>query len=182
MGIPSGSHCGGESRKPLRRFGGCIIVKSEMESRQPLRHLCYMFLWAWWCITFKIAFLSFWSYWPIHIITEVYSVTSRFFSSDLIGATPGYGSYTDGWNVMFFFTGSLLSTFNTQEGCNATLLCNQSGNVTWLNSIGQKIEGKHKPSKICSSPPARTDSTTVQSKPVITDPEEGTESVRINGG
>ena len=115
-----------------------------MESRQPLRHLCYMFLWAWWCITFKIAFLSFWSYWPIHIITEVYTVTSRFFSSDLIGATPGYGSYTDGWNVMFFFTGSLLSTFNTQEGCNATLLCNQSGNVTWLNSTGQKIEGKHK--------------------------------------
>ena len=48
---------------------------------------------------------------------------------------------------MVLFTGSLLSTFNTQEGCNATLLCNQSGNVTWLNSAGQKIEGKHKPSK-----------------------------------
>lgn len=112
-----------------------------MESRQPFRLLCYMFLWAWWCTTFKIAFLSFWSYWQIYIITEVYTVTRRFFSSDLIGATPGY---TDGWNVMFFFTGSLLSTFNTQEGCNATLLCNQSGNVTWLNSTGQKIEGKHK--------------------------------------
>ncbi|KAM7449710.1 hypothetical protein ABFA07_002379 [Porites harrisoni] len=44
------------------------------------------------------------------------------------------------WILFAFGKGSLLSTFNTQEGCNATLLCNQSGNVTWLNSTGQKIE------------------------------------------
>ena len=34
-------------------------------------------------------------------------------------------------------------TFHTKEGCNATLLCNQKGNVTWLDSdTSQKIEGE----------------------------------------
>ena len=114
-----------------------------MESRQPFRLLCYMFLWAWWCTTFNSIPII------LIILTNTYNYGSIYSNTSLCFLTPYRGhtwlhSYTDGWNVMFFFTGSLLSTFNTQEGCNATLLCNQSGNVTWLNSTGQKIEGKHK--------------------------------------
>lgn len=45
------------------------------------------------------------------------------------------------WISFVFIDGSFV-TFHTQEGCNATLLCNQPGNVTWLDShMSQLGEG-----------------------------------------
>lgn len=44
--------------------------------------------------------------------------------------------------ISFAFGEGSFETFHTQEGCNATLLCHQSGNVTWLKTVtAQKVEG-----------------------------------------
>lgn len=44
--------------------------------------------------------------------------------------------------ISFAFGEGSLVTYNTQTGCNATLVCNQPGNVTWMyTATSEKVEG-----------------------------------------
>lgn len=47
-------------------------------------------------------------------------------------------SFSAVWLLFAHIKGSVV-TFNTQEGCNATLLCHQTGNVTWIHSDSSQI-------------------------------------------
>jgi len=44
--------------------------------------------------------------------------------------------------ISFAFSEGSFVTYNTQVGCNATLVCNQTGNVTWIyTSTSENVEG-----------------------------------------